>query len=544
VLLLSLVQFFGVSFFFLALTQSEPLRRHCWQGLRLLWRMLRGLFIDLPAWFLNWPWVRRLWESWAFQLSMSFLLKPLLACALLWWAFPELFSTPVLIAFTFLAANSMINSRLGREVGDTLAQAVVDFYDLLRAGLLPGLLRLLVALFKYIIDTMEYVLYTVDEWLRFRSGDSALSMVVRTVATFLWTPVAFLVRFYLVVLIEPGFNPVKAPVSYLAAKFMVVIYPQLWEVMARLKPQLGWPLVYLVILPTLWLLPDAFGFLFWEMKENWRLYRTNRRPMLRPVSVGPGGETVRQLLQPGFHSGTVPKLYARLRQAEREALQTGNWRAARTCRHGLAEVEKSLRRLVDRELVTLLAQSPPWQGQGLAVGRVALGPNRMRIELTHAGFPAEPAWLEWEEHGCRLVAGIPQPGWLCRVSEEQRQAVEAALAGLYKLAGMDVVREQVRANVPPTAEGFDVDGRDLVLWVRPRQGPAVVYDLDTPKGPLKPRTPEGTPAPGWPTLDPTRVVYARVPLTWQRWVARWQGGDGKATAPLFSPAVQLLPACP
>src|SRR5581483_6723285 len=103
---------------------------------------------------------------------------------------------------------------------------------------------------------------------------------------------------------------------------------------------------------------------------------------------------------------------------------------------------------------------------------------------------------------------------------------------------VDVVREQVRANVPPAAADFDVTGHDLVLWVRPGQTPTVLYDLDTPKGPLKPRTPEGTSAAGWPPLDPARVLYARVPLTWQRWVAYWSGdATGKGAPPLFSPAV-------
>ena len=73
---------------------------------------------------------------------------------------------------------------------------------------------------------------------------------------------------------------------------------------------------------------DAFGFIFWEVKENWRLYRANRSPTLGPVSIGPHGETLAGLLQPGFHSGTVPKLYARLRAAERQAIRDGATGAA------------------------------------------------------------------------------------------------------------------------------------------------------------------------------------------------------------------------
>jgi hypothetical protein len=543
--LLNMLQYFiAVGFLLLGVMHSEPLRYRALQLSRLAWRVVRGLLYDLPVWLWSRPWLRQLWESWPFHLLMSFVLKPVVLCALLRPWVPEAFSTWFGSLTTFLAANFVINSRLGREFEDSLVQVLSDFYDLLRAGLLPGLFRLVMTLFKQVMDATEYVLFTVDEWLRFRSGDSAVSMVVRAVATVLWYPVAFLARFYLVVLIEPGFNPVKAPMSLLAAKF---VYPILGTVMTSglagaLQPALGRMLAYAIALVTVWLSPDIFGFLFWEMKENWSLYRANRRATLRAVPVGPSGEKVRQLLQPGFHSGTIPKLYARLRQAEREALQTGNWRTARAYTRSLQEVEQSLRRLVERELVTLLVRGPAWHGDGLGVGRVAPAPRRIRVELTNVTLPAEPAWLEWELQGDRLVASIPQPGWTARVGEAQREAVAAGLAGLYKLAGIDLVREQVRANVPAAAD-FDVAGHDLVLWTRPGPAPAALYDLDTLKGPLLPRTLAGAPAPSWPALDPARVEYGRVPLTWQRWVARWQAdGDGKAPPPLFSPAVQLLSA--
>src|SRR5262249_54340657 len=249
-----------------------------------------------------------------------------------------------------------------------LLQTLANFYELLRAGLLPGLLRLLLWAFKQTIDMTEYVLHTVDEWLRFRQGDSRLSLVVRTVAGLLWYPVAWLARFYLVVLIDPGFPPLKAPISILAAKLIYpILFPQMPEFAKWLEPGLGQGLAYvlatLIALPTVWLLPDLFGFLFWEMKENWRMYRANRQKLLRPVGVRPHGETVQQLLQPGFHSGTVPKLYARLREAEREAIRTGSWRTARTWWHSLAEVERTIRRLVERELVKLLQESQRWKGE-------------------------------------------------------------------------------------------------------------------------------------------------------------------------------------
>jgi hypothetical protein len=543
--LLNMLEFFlCLGVILMGLLHSERLRRWAAMGFQLGWSVTRGLLYDLPIWILSRPWVRQMWDSWPFHVFAAFFLGPLAVCLLLrWWA-PTAFDTWVGSAGIFLAVSFVLNSRFGREIGEGFLQALHDFYEQLRAGLLPGLFRLIMAVFRRILDTIEYVLFTVDEWLRFRTGEGSLSMAVRAVATVLWYPISFLIRFYLVVLIEPGFNPVKAPVSILAAKFIYPIvggFTRQWIVAWHhaVGPALTWGL----LVPTVWLLPDVFGFFFWEIKENWRLYKANRRPALGPVPVGPRGETVRQLLEPGFHSGTVPKLYARLRQAERDALQTGNWRAARGYWRSLAEVQQSLQRLVEREFVTLLREGQDWHNQPLAVGRMTLAPRQIRIELTHGGYPAEPALLEWSLHGERLMAALLQPGWVSRVSEEQRQAAAAGLAGLYKLAGVDLVSEQVRANVPPAAAAFDVIGTDLVLWVVSGQEPAALYDLDTPKGPLQPRNPQGTTAAGWPPLDPARILYAQVPLTWQRWVARWQGdADGKAPAPLFSPAVQLLPA--
>src|SRR5690606_5317120 len=98
-------------------------------------------------------------------------------------------------------------------------------------------------------------------------------------------------------------------------------------------------------------IPGIFGFLVWELKENWRLYAANRRRTLGPVAVGHHSETMARLLKPGFHSGTVPKLYARLRRAERKARQNGRWKPIRKHRQALHHVELAIRRYVQREFI-------------------------------------------------------------------------------------------------------------------------------------------------------------------------------------------------
>src|SRR5262249_56799616 len=103
-------------------------------------------------------------------------------------------------------------------------------------------------------------------------------------------------------------------------------------------------LAWLLVIPTLYFSPDAVTFLIWEMKGNWKLYRANRSATVKPAAVGPHGESAPTLLRPGFHSGTVPHLYAKLRAAERQAITAGHWRAVRTCRQQIKEGQPAGRR--------------------------------------------------------------------------------------------------------------------------------------------------------------------------------------------------------
>ena len=130
---------------------------------------------------------------------------------------------------------------------------------------------------------------------RFRS-----SFATKAVLGLIWFPIAYIVpvRFYL--LVEPQINPVKHfPVVTVSHKVIWPMVPELVE-MSGLSV---WTVSTFVNG-----IPGIFGFIAWELKENWRLYEANRSSRLRPVTIGSHGETMRGLLRPGFHSGTVPTL--------------------------------------------------------------------------------------------------------------------------------------------------------------------------------------------------------------------------------------------
>ena len=319
---LSVPLWVALAFFLLALLHSPAVRRWCVERGQALWRPVKGLFVELPLWLVRNTLLTEVLSSWTFQLLYWYVLKPLVLCLLLGLVWPELFSAPagslgeaqvwVQAALVFMAANFLINSRPGKAATEALNHVLARLWGTLRSGLVPGLIRLVVQLFKHILHTMEAVLFTVDEYLRFRRGDSRLVMLVRVILGVIWFPISYLARFNMVVLVEPGLNPVKFPVCSIAAK---VIYPlsiaaQPW-LLETFTPFFGAIITYAMITWFLFWLPDVFGFLFFEMKENWSLYRANQGTALRPSVIGTHGETMRRLLQPGFHSGTIPKYFAR-----------------------------------------------------------------------------------------------------------------------------------------------------------------------------------------------------------------------------------------
>jgi hypothetical protein len=488
--------------------------------------------------------LRRAVSSWPIQLFYWYLLKPVVACAVLYALVPQAFQGhPVTQAAVVLAVGIIVNSRIGQGVSEGSFLAFLEFYHLLRAGFLPGLFRWIVRVFKEVTETLEFIIFSVDEWLRFRSGDSRFSLILRTVLGILWFPISYLARFYMVVLIEPGINPIKFPIASVAAKF---IYPVLffhmddWMVLLSDTAPVVRSLGILIVGGTIWLLPDAFGFLFWETKENWSLYRANRRPTLGPEVIGSHGETLPRLLQPGFHSGTIPRLFARLRRAEREAAESSDWRAARAARHALQEVETSLRHFVERELVALLHEAASWHGQSLSVGQVELASNRIDIELRHGEYPNRPLWLAFEDRASWLTVHLRERGWLDALPAEQLRCFTTALASLYKLAGVDLVLEQVQANLPPGSAGFELTAQGLRVWLDPGHEIAVVYALSDPREVLQPRTPTGSPTLNAVPLDARRVMFGRVSLSWKDWLEIWQKDqDGKGHPRLFSGAVEL-----
>jgi hypothetical protein len=401
-------------------------------------------------------------------------------------------------AGTFVIGSLFLNSRWGAYVEETATDSIVRTWELIHADLVPGLVRWIIYFYRRLQEEVERLIYTVDEWLRFRPGDNRLSLFVKPVLGLIWFVVTYLFRVIFNLFVEPTFNPIKHfPTVTVTAKLLLPIYPELLHTFrAPIEPVLGKALGNTVAVTAIGLLPGFAGFLVWEFKENWRLYRANQAPTLRPEIVGHHGETVLRLMRPGFHSGTLPKLYARLRH--------GRGRSPRKQFEALHHLRDRLRQFVQRNLFAVLAGSKSWgDAIPLRVGEIRIATNRIRIEL--AG-PTSSIHVDFEEHGGWLLAGLtcstacPQ-SWLLRLSPQQGMAFRDALGGFYKLAGVDVVREQVEAQLYPGA----------------------VYDLKA-------------------SPETDALLYSATPIRWTDWVETWQRDhDGKGHDPLVPLHVRLLP---
>ena len=218
---------------------------------------------------------------------------------------------------------------------------------------------------------------------------------------------------------------------------------------------------------VIWCIPGIFGFLVWELKENWRSLRgQSAAEAVRRCRSVSHGETMGRLLQPGFHSGTLPKRFAKLRR--RRTPRAGGRRAGHPVRkhvQALHRIELSIRRWIEREFLELFARE---QLAGRPRGHaraVRLGTNCVRLAfgcpgLAEAGpctSPSKPSGLARGRHHA-------SPGWLDRLLLHQRRVLVTALVGLYKSAGVDLVREQIEDQFGSARALVRLFPAGLVVW--------------------------------------------------------------------------------
>jgi len=504
----------GAGFLFLLLHATVFRRGVVWL-LRMVGRILRFALITVPRAVLRRPLVLRLLGS---RFS-RWVVQPAIPAALAWWIADGWPAWPIAGAvFAVFAVG--LNARFGRRAKELIADAIVRGSVHFTSRIGPTIIRWILQIFSELLEQLHRALYRVDEWLRFKSGQSRLTMIVKGTLGLVWSVIAYFLRLYINLFIEPEVNPIKHfPVVTVAAKIIVPFSKPLGEAISGPASQLmGHTAGVAFAAFTVIVLPGLAGFLVWELKENWKLYARTRLRTLHPVSIGHHGETLVGFLKPGFHSGTIPKRFTKLRHAAWK----GDEHGVAKHKDELHHLEEAIEKFVDRELVSMLNEAVSFRVADVAVAGLAIGSNRVQIELACPSVAPEPARLTFEYQSGWLLASLPERGWIDRLDDEQRRILEIALAGFYKRSGADLVREQLEHvlagdGAPPP---YDVSDAGLVVWPGRGYQTEAVYDL---RAPFPTPKLHGAPWNGeLPTLAGHHALYFREPLSWQIWTNVWE----------------------
>jgi hypothetical protein len=416
-----------------------------------------------------------------------------------------------------LVSATLFRMPLGRRLEDRLNETAERAWRVVSVNFVLGLLTLILAFFQAILEVIDRAIYAVDEWLRFREGESKVTLGLKLGIGLVWFVFAYLFRFAWNLLVEPQINPIKHfPVVTVSHKMLLPLVPSLAKQFGTSPETMGLAVSGI---------PGVFGFLVWELKENWRLYKANAPRTIRPLPIGSHGEKMRALLRPGFHSGVIPKTFAKWRKAVR----TGNHARAAKARHGIEHAAEALHRLAERDLVAYLHASTRWGNLPVAVGVPRLATNRVRLLVTVEGHPGEVI-VSFEERGGWVIGSIEDPAWLSVLSSGQRAAFEDALLGLDKLAGTHALREQAARVLGPQAYQFDA--RPEGLLVPQSDGGTEFLDYDDGPELVAPQQ----------RLPSADLVLSDRPVSWDGWVERWEADQaGKSPTDSLLPGWTVVP---
>ncbi|MFN6302093.1 MAG: hypothetical protein ACK42H_07870 [Planctomycetota bacterium] len=463
-----------LGFFLMGLIHLPNFRVAIWKLLRWLGQLLYAICVRLPQELLPWDLIRTtLAHPWT-QSVLAYAIKPgalvFLVKWLIWKVWPDTSNEYVRYACEVLVVSTLLNSRVGRDVQELVFESVSSVWSMLRLRWFVIAIDWIVEFFRTMLLAFERFLYAVDEWLRFHNQESVFSLTAKAILGFFWSVISFLIRIYINLLIEPTLHPVKHfPVVTVAHKiFLPALLILAVKMRAFLSNYMNEALAMSITSFNIVFLPGFFGFAVWELKENWRLFRQNRWKNLSAMPVGSHGETIERLLRPGFHSGTLPKLFRGLRRLENESASVKRFTKRRSCLKKLHHVVESVHRFVDRELLALVNQALDGESMRLICSEVKASTNSLSIHLdltsSDDGIRAnEPLELVIQEQSGWVVAWTRRTGWLDQAPERLQSAFDLALLGFLRKCGVFLVRRQVDQEFAKERP-YDIQDHGLVVW--------------------------------------------------------------------------------
>ena len=152
----------------------------------------------------------------------------------------------------------------------------------------------------------------------------------------------------------------------------------------------------------------------------------------------------------------------------------------------------------------------------------------LAVRVACKDLDPSPCEIAFEEQSGLLVASVPAPGFLGRLPRESDgfRLFENALAGLYQLAGVDLVREQLAAVLGKETP-YDIADEGLVIWPGEGYRTEVVYPLEEPRTgrTLTPAVRGAVPASPPGVIEEEKIRYRLQPILWTAWVRAWNNAS-------------------
>ncbi len=405
-------------------------------------------FVDIPLRVIRSKFVQRVFTSLPYRVLQDYLLRPVFLTAiavLLTRTFGIQASWRFWLELTLVVAL-FLNSPLGRFVGEVATQYLIRVWHDLRIHVIGSFVQWIMEVFRGLLNALERVINYIDDLLRMRAGGGRMIRAFKILGGACWYVVAYVLIFVFTLLVEPQINPIKHfPVVTVSHKLILPTGP---AIVKQLSSVLGGPLANTLVWTTIWLVPGMFGFLVWELKENWRLYRANRPRYIGSKCLGSHGETMLRFLRPAFHSGTLPKAFSSLRRF----VQRGESPNAKRCQRrwaAIRRVELDVQRFVERELLTLLKEERFLGGAQLNILSTHASTNRIVIVTNCELWPDRLTEFSWEYVAGQLVGRISARGWVDCLEEVDRATLGVAVSGLLQRTGVDDASGPVPLTITP-----------------------------------------------------------------------------------------------
>lgn len=388
----------------------------------------------------------------------------------------------------FIMSFAFVNTRIGIKLSSGVGEAYGWAVHAIGKGLFLRVLFFIIQCSRSFLKKMEHLVYVVSDYLRFIQGEKVSTSYTKALMVLLWTPFAYILSLYILLFIEPQINPLKFPVVSIFYKVLLV-KPELYtKLIHGLEQGSGWLLPNTIAYGFAWftafVFTGLFGFLAWELQENWRLYEHNASKVVKPVAVGSHGETITQFLRPGFHSGTLPHLFQKLRKATAQAeVSKMDYSPVLPLEQEMRHIEESIKRFADRDFLLTLRVHPLFEHFSGEVEKVEITSSAISVFMTLKKDRETWAFqTSFEEKKGYLVANFAlKEGNLENLSSDQQKVMAYLLGAFYKKAGVDLTEEEIEVFLRQMySEYFDQKEQHLHYQVEPHAIRVTFRDSGTP----------------------------------------------------------------